>query len=278
MKFCKMHGAGNDYVYVNCFEEDIPDRSDLAVRVSDRHFGIGSDGLICICPSEQADFRMRMFNADGSEGAVSGNAMRCVVKYLYESGRVRKDSMTIETGSGVKSTQLFIREDEVFSVLVDMGRPAFEPALVPVKLDGDRVMNRRVFLEGEERAISCVSMGNPHVVIFVEDVDSVDLAHIGPAIEQNPLFPQRVNVSFAQVIDCSLVKMRVWERGIGETAACGTGACAVAVAAVENGLCSRDADIDLRLPGGTLVVRYEKDGQVWLTGDAVTDFEGTIAI
>ena len=278
LRFVKMRGTGNDYLYFDCFEQTVESPESLAVRLSNRRTGVGSDGVVLILPSQKADAKMRMFNADGSEGAVSGNAMRCVVKYLYESGRVRKDRMVIETGNGVKSAQLFIREDEVFSVLVDMGRPAFEPACVPVKLDGDRVMNRRVFLEGEERAISCVSMGNPHVVMFVDDVDSVDLAHIGPAIEQNPLFPQRVNVSFAQVIDCSLVKMRVWERGIGETAACGTGACAVAVAAVENGLCSRDADIDLRLPGGTLVVRYEKDGQVWLTGDAVTDFEGTIEI
>ena len=278
LHFVKMRGAGNDYLYFDCFEQVVESPESLAVRLSNRRTGVGSDGIVLILPSQKADARMRMFNADGSEGNVAGNAVRCVAKYLYESGRIRKESMNIETGSGVASAQLFIREDLVFSVLVDMGRPVFEPARVPVRLDGERVMQREVFLAGAKRSISCVSMGNPHVVMFVDDVDSVDLKKIGPAIEQDPLFPQRVNVSFAQVIDRSMLKMRVWERGIGETAACGTGACAVAVAAVENGLCSRDADIDLRLPGGTLVVRYEKDGQVWLTGDAVTDFEGTIQI
>ena len=277
LSFVKMRGTGNDYLYFDCFEQAVESPESLAVRLSDRRRGVGGDGVVLILPSQKADARMRMFNADGSEGQVSGNAMRCVAKYLYESGRVRKDRMMLETGSGVKSAQLFIREDTVFSVLVDMGVPAFAPASVPVKLEGDRVMMRPVLLAGEERIISCVSMGNPHVVIFVPDVDRIELDHVGPAIEQDPLFPQRVNVSFAQVIDRSSVKMRVWERGIGETAACGTGACAVAVAAVENGLCAR-GDIDLRLPGGVLVVRYESSGQVWLTGDAQTDFEGIIEI
>ncbi|MBP3648662.1 MAG: carbamoyl-phosphate synthase large subunit [Clostridia bacterium] len=278
LHFVKMRGTGNDFLYFDCFDQNVESPESLAVRLADRRKSVGCDGIVLIQPSTKADAKMRMFNADGSEGAVSGNAIRCVAKYLYESGRVQKDHMTLETGSGVKTAELFIREDEVFSVMVDMGRPAFEPAKVPVKLDGDRVMNRQVFLAGEKRTISCVSMGNPHVVMFVEDVDRIDLANVGPAIEKDPLFPQRVNVSFAQVIDRSMVKMRVWERGIGETAACGTGACAVAVAAVENGLCNRDADIDVQLPGGTIVIRYEKDGQVWLTGDAVTDFEGTIEI
>jgi len=186
--------------------------------------------------------------------------------------------MAVETGSGVKTAKLFIREDQVFSVLVDMGCPAFAPAKIPVKLDGDRVMMRPVFLAGEKREISCVSMGNPHVVIFVEDVNRIPLEQVGPQIETDSLFPERVNVSFAQIVDKNDIVMRVWERGIGETAACGTGACAVAVAAVENGFCTRGADIDVRLPGGTLVVRYQEDGKVWLTGDANTDFTGTIEI
>ena len=278
LHFVKMRGTGNDFLYFDCFDQKVESPESLAVRLADRRKSVGCDGIVLVMPSTKADAKMRMFNADGSEGSVSGNAMRCVAKYLYESGRVQKDNMTLETGSGVKTAALFIREDEVFSVQVDMGKPAFEPAKVPVKLDGEKVMNRQVFLAGEKRAITCVSMGNPHVVMFVEDVDRIDLAEVGPAIEKDTLFPQRVNVSFAQVIDRSMVKMRVWERGIGETAACGTGACAVAVAAVENGLCNQDADIDVQLPGGTLVVRYEKDGQVWLTGDAVTDFEGTIEI
>ena len=278
LSFVKMRGTGNDYLYFDCFDQEVESAKSLAVRLSNRRTSVGADGIVLILPSEKADAKMRMFNADGTEGAIAGNAMRCVAKYLYECGRVRKDHMTLETGTGVKRAQLFIREDEVFSVLVDMGKPAFAPAQVPVKLDGERVMMRKVHLGGETRQISCVSMGNPHVVMFVKDVNSIELDKVGPMIEHDPMFPQRVNVSFAQVIDRSSIRMRVWERGIGETAACGTGACAVAVSAVENGLCAGDADIDVQLPGGTVVVRYEKDGQVWLTGDAQTDFEGTIQI
>ncbi len=278
LRFVKMRGTGNDYLYFDCFDQTVESPESLAVRLSNRRTSVGADGIVLILPSRVADARMRIFNADGSEGMVAGNAIRCVAKYLYESGRVRKDRMTIETGNGVKSTQLYIREDLVFSVLVDMGRPAFEPERVPVKLDGERVLMRMAPLAGEDRLISCVSMGNPHVVMFVDDVNRIQLDHVGPAIEHAEIFPQRVNVSFAQVTSRNIIRMRVWERGIGETAACGTGACAVAVTAVENGLCSRGADILVRLPGGELVVRYERDGQVWLTGDAVTDFEGTIEI
>ena len=278
LSFVKMRGTGSDYLYFDCFEQTVESPESLAVRLSNRQTGVGADGIVLMLPSEKADVRMRMFNADGSEGAVAGNAMRCVAKYLYESGRAMKEQLTLETASGVKTAQLFIREDEVCSVLVDMGKPAFEPAKVPVKMDGDRVMMRKALLAGEHRTISCVSMGNPHVVIFVDDVNSVKLSSIGPAIEQDPMFPQRVNVSVAQIIDRASIRVRTWERGIGETAACGTGACAVAVAAVENGLCIRNADIDIHMPGGVLVVRYEENGQVWLTGDAKTDFEGKIQI
>ncbi len=278
LSFVKMRGTGNDYLYFDCFEQTVESPESLAVRLSNRRTGVGADGIVLILPSKRADAKMRMFNADGTEGTVAGNALRCVCKYLYETGRVRKEEMRIETGSGVKAAKLFIREDQVFSVLVDMGRPAFAPADVPVKLDGETVMKRRVYLAGQMREISCVSMGNPHVVMFVDDVNAVNLQQVGPAIEQDSLFPARVNVSFAQILDGNSIVMRVWERGIGETAACGTGACAVAVAAVENGLCKRDADIDVQLPGGTLVVRYQADGQVWMTGDAVMDFEGTIRI
>ena len=278
LSFVKMRGTGNDYLYFDCFEQTVESPESVAVRLSNRRNGVGADGIVLILPSKRADAKMRMFNADGSEGTVAGNALRCVCKYLYESGRVRKEEMRIETGSGVKAANLFIREDQVFSVLVDMGRPAFAPADVPVKLDGERVMMRRVYLGGAMREISCVSMGNPHVVMFVDDVNAVNLQQVGPMIEQDPLFPARVNVNFAQIVDGNSIVMRVWERGIGETQACGTGACAVAVAAVENGLCKRDADIDVALPGGTLVVRYQADGQVWMTGDAVMDFEGIIRI
>ncbi len=278
LSFVKMRGTGNDYLYFDCFEQQVESPESLAVRLSNRRTGVGADGIVLILPSKRADAKMRMFNADGSEGSVAGNALRCVCKYLYETGRVRKDEMRIETGSGVKAAKLFIREDQVYSVLVDMGRPAFAPAEVPVKLEGENVLNRRVYLGGAMREISCVSMGNPHVVIFVDDVNAVNLSQVGPMIEQDPIFPARVNVSFAQIEDRNNIVMRVWERGIGETQACGTGACAVAVAAVENGLCPRDADIDMKLPGGTLVVRYQADGQVWMTGDAVMDFEGIIRI
>ncbi len=278
LSFVKMRGTGNDYLYFDCFEQTVESPESVAVRLSNRRTGVGADGIVLILPSKRADAKMRMFNADGTESTVAGNALRCVCKYLYETGRVRKEEMRIETGSGVKTASLFIREDQVFSVLVDMGRPAFDPADVPVKLDGDKVMKRRVYLAGQMREISCVSMGNPHVVMFVDDVNAINLQQVGPAIEQDALFPARVNVSFAQIVDGNSIVMRVWERGIGETAACGTGACAVAVAAVENGLCKRDADIDVALPGGTLVVRYQADGQVWMTGDAVMDFEGIIRI
>ncbi|MGN0754765.1 MAG: carbamoyl-phosphate synthase large subunit [Aristaeellaceae bacterium] len=278
LSFVKMRGTGNDYLYFDCFEQQVESPESLAVRLSNRRTGVGADGIVLILPSKRADAKMRMFNADGTEGAVAGNALRCVCKYLYESGRVCKEELRIETGSGVKAAKLFIREDLVYSVLVDMGRPAFAPAEVPVKLDGDRVLSRRVFLAGQMREISCVSMGNPHVVLFVDDVNAVNLDQVGPMIEQDPLFPARVNVNFAQIVDGSSIVMRVWERGIGETQACGTGACAVAVAAVENGWCRHDADIDVSLPGGTLVVRYQADGQVWMTGDAVMDFEGMIRI
>ena len=278
LTFIKMRGTGNDYLYFDCFDQTVESPESLAVRLSNRRTGVGSDGIVLIMPSTIADAKMRMFNADGTEGSVAGNALRCVCKYLYENGHVRKAEMAVETGSGVKTAKLFIREDQVFSVLVDMGCPAFAPAKIPVKLDGDRVMMRPVFLAGEKREISCVSMGNPHVVIFVEDVNRIPLEQVGPQIETDSLFPERVNVSFAQIVDKNDIVMRVWERGIGETAACGTGACAVAVAAVENGFCTRGADIDVRLPGGTLVVRYQEDGKVWLTGDANTDFTGTIEI
>ena len=278
LRFVKMRGTGNDYLYFDCFDQTVESPESLAVRLSNRRTGVGSDGIVLILPSETCDARMRIFNADGSESPAAGNPTRCVGKYLYESGRVRKERMTIETGAGVKDLQLFIRESIVFSVLVDMGKPAFAPAQVPVKLDGERVMNREVFLAGESRRISCLSMGNPHVVQFVDDVARIALDHVGPAMETDPLFPERVNVSFATVLERNVIKMRVWERGIGETVACGTGACAVAVAAVENGLCDRDTDISVRLPGGELVVRYEQNGLVWLTGDATRDFEGVIEI
>jgi carbamoyl-phosphate synthase large subunit len=271
-----MRATGNDYIYFDCFEQEILSPESLSVRVASRRKGIGGDGIVLILPSDKADARMRMFNADGSEGEVAGNAMRCVGKFLYESGRVRKDNITLETGGGIKQLQLYVREDTVYSACVKMGQPDFMPRRVPVKLEGE-VIRRKVLLAGGEWEITCLSMGNPHCVIFVPDVDQIDLENIGPVMENDPLFPQRANISFAQVIDRNTLKMRVWERGIGETWACGTGACAVAAAAVRCGLADRDTDISLRLIGGELVIRYDDEG-IWMTGDAQKDFEGDIEI
>ncbi len=276
LHFTKMRATGNDYIYFDCFDQEILSPESLSVRVASRRKGIGGDGIVLILPSQIADAKMRMFNADGSEGQVAGNAMRCVGKYLYESGRVRKDSITLETGGGLKSLKLYVREDTVYSACVKMGQPDFTPWRVPVKLEGE-VIRRKVMMAGSEREITCLSMGNPHCVIFVPDVDQIDLETIGPAMENDPLFPQRANISFAQVIDRNTLKMRVWERGIGETWACGTGACAVAAAAVRSGLADRDTDISLRLIGGELVIRYDEEGLL-MTGDAQKDFEGDIEI
>ncbi len=276
LRFIKMRATGNDYIYFDCFDQEILSPESLSIRVSSRRMGIGGDGIVLIMPSSVADARMRMFNADGSEGQVAGNAMRCVGKYLYESGRVKKEHMLLETGAGLKSMQLYIREETVHSVCVKMGQPNFHPIAVPVRLE-DEVIRRKVTLAGGEWEITCLSMGNPHCVIFVPDVDQIAIETIGPQMEHDPLFPQRANISFAQVIDRNTLKMRVWERGIGETWACGTGACAVAAAAVRCGLADRDTDISLRLIGGELVIRYDDDG-IWMTGDAQKDFEGVIEI
>jgi len=276
LHFVKMRATGNDYIYFDCFEQEITSPESLSVRVSSRRKGIGGDGIILILPSRTADAKMRMFNADGSEGEVAGNAMRCVGKYLYESGRVRKESITLETGGGQKDLQLYLREDTDYSAGVKMGQPDFHPEAVPVALMGE-VIQRPVNLAGGKWTITCLSMGNPHCVIFVSDVDQIDLERIGPVMEYDPIFPHRANISFAQMLDRNTYKMRVWERGIGETWACGTGACAVAAAAVRCGLSDLDTDICLKLTGGDLVVRYDKDG-LWMTGDAQKDFEGDIEI
>ena len=278
LHFVKMRGTGNDYLYFDCFEQQVESPESLAVRLSNRRTGVGSDGIVLIMPSETCDAKMRVFGADGSESFTAGNTIRCVGKYLYETGRVRKEKMTIEIGGAGKDLQLYLWDSSVFSVQVDMGKPEFAPERVPVKLDGERVIDREVFLAGENRRICCLSMGNPHMVQFVDDLARIHLENVGPQIETDPLFPERVTASFATILERNIIKMRVWERGIGETEACGTGACAAAVAAVEMGLCDRDTDISVRLPGGELVVRYESSGLVWLTGDAKRDFEGEVEI
>ncbi len=278
LHFIKMSGTGNDYIYFDCFNQEVMSPSSLSVQLSNRRKSIGGDGIILMQPSEIADAKMRAFNADGTEGQLAGNALRCVAKYLYESGRVHKEHMAIETGAGIKDLDLYLRDNNVFAVAVDMGTPIFTPKDIPVKISGDSVIDREMRLAGERRKVTCLSMGNPHVVEFVPDVNRVHLPSIGASTENDPQFPERVNVSFATLLSRNILKVRVWERGIGETWACGTAACAVAVAAVECGLCDRDADIAIKLIGGELVIRYTNDGHVLMSGDAKKDYEGDIEV
>ncbi len=277
LRFTKMHGAGNDYIYVDCFRQRVEDPARLAVRLSDRHKGIGSDGLILICPSGRYDGRMEMYNADGSEGKMCGNGIRCVAKYLYDEGYARKDKILIETLSGVKTCETHVKGGKVGTVTVDMGKAVFTPSEIPVNLDEESVIGKLTPIAGGEHRITCVSMGNPHCVIFGGDPDTLQLEPIGPLFEHDPLFPQGVNTEFVQVIDRHTLKMRVWERGSGETMACGTGTCAAAAAACENGLCSAGEDITVKLRGGELTVNYTKE-RVLMTGEAVRVFEGEIEV
>ncbi|MDD6204482.1 MAG: carbamoyl-phosphate synthase large subunit [Firmicutes bacterium] len=277
LKFTKMQGCGNDYIYFNCFDQKINNPEGLSVRLSDRHFGIGGDGVVLICPSEVADAKMRMFNLDGSEGKMCGNASRCVGKYLFDNGIVDKDEMTLETLSGIKKIKVFLQNNEVTSARVDMGRAELRPELIPVNIKGDSVINRSEVIGGNEYNITCVSMGNPHCVVFMKNVDNLDIEKIGPVFENCELFPERVNTEFVKVIDDHTLKMRVWERGSGETWACGTGACAAVVAAVENGYCKKGQEICVQLLGGNLSIVYT-DEAVLMTGNAVTVFEGTVIV
>lgn len=277
LKFTKMQGCGNDYIYINCFETDINSPESLSVYLSDRHYGVGSDGIVLILPSKKADARMRMFNLDGSEGRMCGNAIRCVGKYLYDNGMVKKKDMTIETLSGIKKLRLYTKNGLVSSVRVDMGRAELKPENIPVNLEGKSIISRKVLIGGKEYAITCVSMGNPHCVVFCKDVDELRLSETGPLFEYNPLFPDRVNTEFVQIVGENHIKIRVWERGSGETLACGTGACAAAVAAVLNGYCRKDEDILVQLAGGELIIRYTGD-TVYMTGECKKVFEGEVEI
>lgn len=275
MKFTKMHGIGNCYLYFNCFEDPVLNPAELSVRLSDVHFGVGSDGIILIEPSEIADCKMDIYNADGSRGKMCGNGIRCVGKYVYDRGLVKKDVITVETLSGIKTLYLNIEGGAVKTVRVDMGRPILTPAEIPVRLPGDKIVNKRVKIENERAAkpihahITCVSMGNPHCVVFEDflDVGKFPLEDFGPKFERDPLFPEGVNTEFVNVINDHEVKMRVWERGSGETWACGTGACAVAVACVLNGRTGRRVLVHLR--GGDLEIEWdERADTVWMTGPA----------
>jgi len=277
MKFTKMHGTGNDYIYVNGLVETIENPAEFAIQYSDRHKGIGSDGLVMILASETCDFRMRMFNADGSESEMCGNASRCIGKYVYDKGLINKTTLTLETLAGVKALQLFIGADQkVEKVTVDMGEPILDAALIPVTSDKNRVINEPLAFNSEVRYnITTVSMGNPHAVIFTTDILQLDLPKIGPVIENATIFPRRTNTEFIEVLTNNHVKMRVWERGSGETMACGTGACASVVAGVLNGLISRRTTVELL--GGELTIEWkEEDNHVYLTGGATTVFEGEI--
>ena len=277
MQFTKMQGIGNDYIYVDCFRENVSDPCSLAVRLSDRRFGIGSDGMILIQPSDVADCRMDMYNADGSRGKMCGNGIRCVGKYVYERGIVRKNVLTVETLSGIKTLSLSVRDGKVDSIEVDMGAPVLDSEKIPVRIEKPKVISEPFFVGGKDYEITCVSMGNPHCIVFEDDVDSLDLEKIGPGFEKNPIFPEQVNTEFVQMIGRDEVKMRVWERGSGETWACGTGACAVAVACALNGRTGRSVKVHLK--GGDLAIYWDQEtGNVKMRGPAEFVFDGTVEI
>lgn len=279
MKFTKMHGAGNDYIYVNCFEENVENPSEAAIKVSDRHFGIGSDGLVLIKPSDKGDFFMDMYNADGSRGKMCGNASRCVAKYVYDNGMTEKDEIALETLSGIKYIKIFTDGKKAVAAQVNMGSPELEAKKIPVIFDKENVINEKIDVDGNSYAVTCVSMGNPHCVTFVENTDEIEIEKIGPKFENHPIFPDRVNTEFVQTVDANTIKMRVWERGSGETLACGTGACASVAACIVNGYFKKDEDIKVILLGGELNIRWDSEsGCVFMTGPAQTVCTGEIDI
>lgn len=276
MKFTKMHGIGNDYIYVNCFEEKVDNPEEVSIKLSDRRKGIGSDGLILISPSDVADCKMNIFNADGSEAMMCGNGIRCVAKYAFDHGIVDKDELSVETRSGIKKIKLTIENGIAVSALVDMGKAIILPKDIPVLSDEETFINQPITVLGDEVNVTCVSMGNPHCVTFVDDVDSLDLEKIGPHYENHPLFPDRINTEFIKVIDDKTLQMRVWERGSGETMACGTGACASVVAAILNGYCKKDIPVTVHLRGGDLSITWKSDGTVMMNGGATEVFHGEV--
>lgn len=277
MEFAKMQGCGNDYIYVNCFKETVENPRKTAIKVSDRHFGIGSDGLILIYPSKVADFKMVMYNADGSEGKMCGNGIRCVAKYVYDFGLTDKTELKIETLSGIKTLKLNIKEKKVDTVQVDMGSPILVPEQIPVNFEGEIMVDEPVSVNGLEYHLTCVSMGNPHAVVFVDNIKILNLEKIGPDFEQHPIFPDKVNTEFIHIIDKNTIEMRVWERGSGETLACGTGACASVVACVWNGLTADE--VLVHLVGGDLKIKYDREkNTVLMTGPAEFVCTGEIQI
>ena len=275
MKFTKMQGLGNDYVYVNCFKETIENPPEMATKVSNRNFGIGSDGLIMINPSDVADFEMEMYNADGSRSEMCGNGIRCVGKYVYDYGLTEKEHISVETLAGIKYLDLTVEDGKVKLVKVDMGSPELVPENIPIVADGNRVIDEPINVNGTEYRMTGVSMGNPHAVVYVEDVKGLDIETIGPAFENHERFPNRVNTEFVKVLDRNTVEMRVWERGSGETMACGTGACAVAVACILNGF--TEDKVTVKLLGGDLQIEWDKEAdKIYMTGPAEVSFDGEI--
>lgn len=279
LTFSKMHGIGNSYIYVNCFQETVSDPEALSKFVSDVRFGIGSDGLILILPSEIADFKMRIFNADGSEAMMCGNGIRCVGKYVYDMGMTQKTEISVETNSGIKYLTLYPGQDgKIQNVKVDMGMAILSSKEIPVRSEQETFIAQPIQIQDKEYTVTCVSMGNPHAVVFFPEVDHLSLETIGPLFEHHTLFPDRVNTEFIQVIDANTLKMRVWERGSGETFACGTGACASVVAAVLNGYCQKEVPVLVHLRGGDLQIIYHNDGSVTMTGPATYVFEGKMDV
>lgn len=277
MKFTKMHGCGNDYIYVNLFEETVNNPAEVAIKVSDRHFGIGADGLVLIGPSEEADFRMRIFNADGSEAEMCGNATRCVAKYVYEHKLTNKTVIDLQTGAGIKTLVLTVKDGIVEQVRVDMGEPILDPERIPVIADKTPVVDEPILVEGKEWRMTCVSMGNPHAVVFVDDVYALDLEKIGPTFENHTRFPKRTNTEFCHIISRNEVDMRVWERGSGETWACGTGACGLVMACILNGY--TDDKVLVHLRGGDLTIEYDRaTNHIFKTGPATEVFSGIIEL
>lgn len=276
MEFTKMEGLGNDYIYFNCLDNEIESPEKLAIKLSDRHFGVGGDGIILIMRSDKADFRMRMFNADGSEGQMCGNASRCIGKYVYEKGLTTKEEITLETLAGIKYLKLRLKDKKVISVEVNMGKAILESKNIPVLSNNEKVINEKVYIASKDYNITCVSMGNPHCIVFLDKIDDLDLEKIGPAFENDKMFPERINTEFIEVVDKTTIKMRVWERGSGETMACGTGACAASVAAVLNDYCEIGKEITVKLLGGDLKINYLPDGTVYMTGPCKFVFEGRI--
>ena len=276
MKFTKMQGAGNDYVYINGFTEHVEDKVTFVKWISDRHFGVGSDGAIFINPSETADFEMEMYNADGSRSEMCGNGIRCVGKYVYDHGLTDKKDITVESFGRVKYLTLFPgRDGRIESVRVNMGAPVLKGSEIPVRIDKDTVIGEPITVNGTEYRMTCVSMGNPHAVVFIDDTDNLDIESVGPVFENHELFPNRTNTEFVQVIDKSHVKMRVWERGTGETLACGTGCCATTVACILNGLTGDE--VTVKVLGGEIIVKWDRENNlIYMTGPAVTTFEGEI--